>query len=312
MGSIDSLDLGTFGVWTFDFEHQPAAQMRESIQELEELGWRAFWIPELLGREALTQAAYLLSCTEQMHVINGIAQIWSREARSTYGASLLLADAYPNRHVLGLGFGGSQRPGTTPIAAMTTYLDEMDALETPNPEPGAPIRRLLAAYGPKMLELARDRAAGAHTYHVTVAHTAQAREILGPDAFLGVEHAVLFESDPDKARAIAREHLHVYLTTKYNVAKFRRLGYSEEEIADGGSDRLVDDLVFWGDLDTIAEKLHSHVEAGADHVGVQVIGIEPGQSAMPYWRMLGDALLPKGVSAKSATSPPSPETVRAS
>jgi probable F420-dependent oxidoreductase len=288
VGSIDGLDLGTFGVWTFDFEHQPAAQMRESIQELEQMGWRAFWIPELLGREALTHAGYLLACTEQIHVINGIAQIWSREARWTYGASLLLADAYPGRHVLGLGFGGAQRPGTTPIAAMTGYLDELDALQTPNPK--APIHRILAAYGPRMLELARDRAAGAHTYHVTVSHTAQAREILGPDAFLGVEHAVLFETDPAKARAIAREHLQPYLSTRYNVAKFRRLGYSEEEIGGGGGDRIVDDLVFWGDLETIVDKLHAHVEAGADHVGVQVIGIEPGESAMPYWRMLADAL----------------------
>jgi probable F420-dependent oxidoreductase len=303
VGSIDGLDLGRFGVWTFDFECQPAAQMRESIQELEELGWRAFWIPELLGREALTHAGYLLASTEQMHIINGIAQISSREARWTHGASLLLADAYPDRHVLGLGFGDA-RPGIKPMAAVNEYLDELDALETPNPTPKAPIRRILAAYGPKMLELARDRSAGAHTYHVNVAHTAQAREILGPDAFLGVEHAVLFESDPDKARAIAREHLHPYLTTKYNIAKFRRLGYSEEEITNGGSDRIVDDLVFWGDLDTIVEKLNAHVEAGADQVGVQVIGIELGQSAMPYWRMLGEALLPQGASAWSAAPRP--------
>ncbi|MFJ9712878.1 hypothetical protein [Streptomyces sp. NPDC101234] len=112
-------------------------------------------------------------------------------------------------------------------------------------------------------------------------HTVQAREILGPGAFLGVEHAVLFESEPEKARAIARKHLHIYLNSAYKVAKFRRLGYSEEEIA-GGSDRIVDDLVFWGDVDTIVEKLHGHVEAGADHVAVQVSGIEPGESAMPY------------------------------
>jgi probable F420-dependent oxidoreductase len=295
MGSIDGIDLGTFGVWTFDFEHQPAAQMSESIQELEQQGWRAFWIPELLGREALTHAGFLLACTEQMHVVNGIAKIWSREAQWTYGASLLLADAYPDRHMLGLGFGGNDRAETTPLAAMTAYLDDMDAVETPNPK--APIHRILAAYGPKMLELARDRSAGAHCYKVNVAHTAQAREILGPDAFLGVEHAVLFESDPETARAVAREHLDVYLNGKFNVAKFRRLGYSEQDLANGGSDRFVDDFVFWGDLDTVVAKLHAHVEAGADHVGVQVIGIEPGRSAMPYWRMLGDALLPQGVSA---------------
>ena len=292
MGGIQGMDLGRFGVYTFDFEHQPAARLRESIQELEELGWPAFWIPELLGRDAFTHAGYLLAATERMHVVNGIAQIWSRGARWTYGAALLLADAYPGRHVLGLGFGGEQRPGTKPLAAMAAYLDEMDGLETVNPAPGTPMRRILAAYGPKMLELARDRAAGAQTYHVNVAHTAQAREIVGPDAFLAVEHPVLFESDPGTARAIAREHLRPYLSTPYNVAKFRRLGYSEEEIAGGGSDRLVDDFVFWGDLDTIVRKLHTHLTAGADHVAVQVIGIEPGRSAMPYWRMLGDALLP--------------------
>jgi probable F420-dependent oxidoreductase len=296
MGSIDGLDLGRFGVWTFDFETQPAAQMRESIQELEQQGWRAFWIPELLGREAFTHAGFLLACTERMHIVNGIAQIGSREARWMYGASLLLADAYPDRHLLGLGVGGGTRAGTAPIAAMTDYLDALDALETPNPRPAAPLRRVLAAYGPKMLALARERSAGAHTYKVNVAHTAQAREILGPDAFLGVEHAVLFESDPGKARAIAREHLQPYLAAQYNVAKFRRLGYSEEELANGGSDRFVDDFVFWGELGTIVEQLHAHVEAGADHVGVQVIGIEPGQSAMPYWRLLGEALLPRGAS----------------
>ncbi|MFJ9714055.1 TIGR03620 family F420-dependent LLM class oxidoreductase [Streptomyces sp. NPDC101234] len=291
MGSIDGLDLGTFGIYTFDFEVQPATRIRESVRELEELGWQTLWIPELLGRDAFTHAGYLLSSTERLRVVNGIAQIWSRGAQWAYGAGLLLADAYPDRHVLGLGYGGGQGPGTKPLAAMTAYLDEMDALQSPNPLPETPMRRIMAAYGPKMLELAARRTAGATTYHVNVAHTAQAREILGPDTFLGVEHAVLFESDPDKARAIAREHLHIYLNTPYNIAKFRRLGYTEEEIA-GGSDRIVDDLVFWGDLDTVVEKLQGHVGAGADHVAVQVIGIRPGESAMPYWRMLGEALLP--------------------
>ncbi|GGS98400.1 TIGR03620 family F420-dependent LLM class oxidoreductase [Nonomuraea spiralis] len=292
MATIDGLDLGTFGIYTFDFEHQPAARMRESIQELEELGWRAFWVPELLGREALTHAGFLLSATQRMHVVNGIARAWARAAKWTYGAALLLADAYPDRHLLGLGFGGEPRPGTTPLAAMRAYLDEMDELETPNPAPASGVRRILAAYGPKMLELARDRAAGAQTYHVNVAHTAESRDLLGQDAFLAVEHAVLFETDPSVARAVAREHLHLYLSSPYNVAKFRRLGYTEEEISGGGSDRLVDDLVFWGDLDTIAGRLRGHVEAGADHVAVQVIGIEPGGTAMPHWRELAAALSP--------------------
>ncbi|WP_222723980.1 TIGR03620 family F420-dependent LLM class oxidoreductase [Streptomyces sp. uw30] len=288
------MNLGTFGIYTFDFEHQPAAQIRDSVQELEERGWRAVWFPEVGGREALTQAGSLLAATERLHVVNGIAQIWAREARATHGASTLLADAYPDRHLLGLGFGGVRRPGVKPLAAMAEYLDELDALteKSPNPAPSSPVRRVLAAYGPKMLDLARERSLGAHTYHVNTAHTAGAREILGPDAFLGVEHPVLFETDPGKARATAREHLGPYLDTPYNVAKFRRLGYPDAEIGGGGSDRLVDDLVFWGDVDTIADKLRAHVEAGADHVAVQVIGTEPGGTSLPHWRRLGEALLP--------------------
>ena len=295
MGVIDGMDLGRFGLWTFDFEEQPASMMRDSIQELEGLGWQAFWIPERDGREAMTHAGFLLSSTERITIVNGIARIWSREPRWTQGAALLLADAYPNRHLLGLGYGGAGRAGVKPLQAMSDYLDEMDAATSANPAPRAPMRRLLAAYGPKMLEMARDRSEGAHTYHVTVSHTAQAREVLGDGAFLGVEHAVLFETDPGKAREIAREHLHGYFTTTYNVAKFLRLGYTEADIDGGrGSDRLVDDLVFWGDLDTIVRKLHDHLDAGADHVAIQVMSGRPGQSSMPHWRRLAEALVPQG------------------
>ncbi|RSM58782.1 LLM class F420-dependent oxidoreductase [Amycolatopsis sp. WAC 01376] len=286
------MELGRFGIWTFDFEDQPASVLRDSVRELEELGWPSIWIPERDGREALTHAGFLLASTERMAVVNGIARIGSRGARWTRGAALLLADAYPGRHVLGLGFGGA-RPGVKPLEAMNDYLDELDTVTSANPLPAVPIRRLLAAYGPKMLELARDRSEGAHTYHVPVSHTAQAREVLGEKAFLGVEHAVLFETDPGKARGIAREHLHGYLRSEYNVAKFLRLGYTEADLDGGrGSDRLVDDLVFWGDLDTVTAKLRGHLDAGADHVGIQVIGVEPGESAMPHWRRLAESLLP--------------------
>jgi probable F420-dependent oxidoreductase len=294
MNTIDGRDLGTFGIYTWDFEHRSAAQIRADIQELEDLGWQAFWFPEVGGREAFTHAGLLLAATRRMQIVNAIAAIGQRTARATHGAARLLADAYPGRHVLGLGIGDGV-PGVKPLAAITGYLDELDALAADAPH--TQIVRVLAAYGPKMLELARDRAVGAHTYKVTVEHTTRAREILGPNVFLGVEHAVLFESDPATARAIAREHLHPYLNTPFNVAKFRRLGYSEDDVASGGSDRLVDDLVFWGEPDTIVEKLSAHVAAGADHVAVQVIGTEPDQSAMPRWRLLAEALLPKGVAA---------------
>lgn len=300
MSTIEGMDLGRFGVWTFDFEDQPASRMRETIQELEELGWPAFWIPERDGREALTHAGFLLAATERIAVVNGIARIFSREARWTRGAALLLADAYPDRHLLGLGVSGAPT-AVPPLRAMREYLAEMDAVTSANPLPARPMRRVLAAYGPKMLALARDLSAGAHTYHVPVHHTAQAREVLGAQPFLGVEQAVLFETDPARAREIAREHLHVYLTSPFNVAKFRRLGYTEADLDGGrGSDRLVDDLVVWGDLDTITGRLHEHLDAGADHVGVQVLGIRPGESALPQWRLLAEALLPRPGAGQAA------------
>lgn len=271
--------LGAFGIYTFDFERLPAALVRDSIQELDEMGWRAFWFPEVGGREAFSLAGLLLAATENLTVVNGIAQVTARSAVAAHGGAALLADAYPGRHLLGLGIGAG-RSGVKPLSVMTDYLDELDTL--------GKVPRVLAAYGPKMLALARDRAAGAHTYHVNVAHTALARAILGPDAFLAVEHAVLFEEDPATAREIAREHLHTYLTTPFNIAKFRRLGYTEDDIAHGGSDRIVDDLVFWGPPETIAARLLEHRDAGADHVAVQVIGV--GESAMPLWRTLHAAL----------------------
>jgi probable F420-dependent oxidoreductase len=141
-----------------------------------------------------------------------------------------------------------------------------------------------------MMVLARDRSKGAHTYHVPVEHTAQAREILGAGPFLGVEQTVLFETDPTKARETARAHLGPFLTAGYNLAKFRRLGYPEADI-DTVSDRIVDDLVSWGDLEMITAKLSRHIAAGADHVAVQVIGVESNDAAMLRWRELADALL---------------------
>lgn len=286
--------IGDFGIYTFDFEHQPASLVRDSVQELDELGWRGLWFPEVGGREAFSLAGLLLAASEHLHVVNGIAKITAREAWAAHGGAALLADAYPGRYMLGLGVSAG-RPGAKPLALMSDYLDELDALGTP---------RILAAYGPRMLALARDRALGAHTYHVNHAHTAAAREILGSGPFLAVEHAVLFESDPGRARAIAREHLHTYLTTPFNVAKFRRLGYTEDDIAGGGSDRIVDDLVFWGEPDTIAGRLRAHLDAGADHVAAQVIGVDKGQSAMPYWRVLGDALKPPRAAVSSAAPVP--------
>jgi len=293
MNRNDAADLGRYGVWTFDFEHQPASVVRDCVQQVEEQGWQAIWIPELLGRDAMSLAAYLLGNTQHLRVINGIASIWLRQPQVPRGAAVLLADAYPGRHVLGLGFAaGNASANQPPLQAMSSYLDAMDATQLANPLPQTSERRLLAAYGPRMLALAGQRTGAAHTYHVPVHHTAHAREILGPHAFLGVEHAVLFEENPIRAREIARQHMHDYLTTPFNVAKFLRTGYTEDDIDGGrGSDRLIDDLVFWGSLEAIVGKLGQHLDAGADHVGIQVIGVEPGKTATEQWRLLSEALL---------------------
>lgn len=174
---------------------------------------------------------------------------------------------------------------------MRAYLDAMDSIALLTPISPVQPARLLAAYGPAMLRLASERSAGAHTYKVTPEHTAYARQILGPDAVLAVEQAVIFERDPQQARAIARSHLEIYVQLVPHLEKWKRLGFTESDFTAGGSDRLIDALVAWGDLDTIAARLHTHLDAGATHVGIQVLGIAPGLAARREWRWLAKALL---------------------
>jgi len=284
------MDIGRIGLWTFAFDYQPISEVRRVVAEIEELGYGAVWIPELAGREALTHASILLASTERMVIANGIARIGDRSPRATAAGQRTLADAYPDRHLLGLGVGRPKPNGAKPLDAMRAYLDEMDHVEIPSPEPKHKPVRVLAAYGPAMMQLAAERASGAHTYKVTVEHTAWARKILGPDSLLAVEQAIMIERDPEVARRVARAHLGYYLKTPQNLAKFRRLGYGEKDLADGGSDRLIDALVAWGGIDRIVARIRAQLEAGADHVGVQVIGVEPGDATMSRWRLLAEAL----------------------
>lgn len=285
------MDLGRIGVFTLAFDNLPVAEVRTAVTELEELGYGAVWVPELVGREALTHASVLLAATERIVVANGIARIGDRTPRATAAGQRTLADGYPGRYLLGLGVGRPKADGPKPLDAMRAYLDEMDAVESSAPEPKEKPARVLAAYGPAMMRLAAERAAGAHTYLVTVEHTAGARGILGLGPILAVEQAVVLERDPNEARRVARDHLGYYLKTPQNLAKLRRLGYSEEDFGGGGSDRLADALVVWGGIDQIAARIRAHVEAGADHVCIQVIGVEPGDAIMSRWKLLAEALL---------------------
>jgi probable F420-dependent oxidoreductase len=243
-------------------------------------------------------AALLLGGTSRIAVGTGIAQIFGRDAMTMTGGWKTVSDAFPGRFVLGLGVshqpmieGLRHQTYGPPLTAMREYLDRMDGALYIAAEPTVPPTRVLAALGPKMLALAAERADGAHPYNVPPEHTARAREILGPEELLAPEQAVVLETDPGEARRIGREHLAVYLDLPNYMNNLRRFGITDDDLTDGGSDRLVDTLVAWGDVDAIRARVQAHHDAGADHVAVQVL--KPERAAVPLdeWRQLAPALL---------------------
>ncbi len=291
------MNIGRIGIWTFQFDQQPWAAVAEAAAELDELGYGALWFGEFRGREAFAQAALLLRATRRIAVAPGIASIYARDAVAMAAGQRTLGEAFPGRFLLGIGVshrlvvegirGHTYGP---PLAAMRAYLDAMDAAPYHPPrETDEP--RVLAALGPKMLELSRDRAAGAHPYFVPVEHTEQARAILGSGPLLVPEQAVVLDGDPATAHQIARRHMAPYLRLENYTNTLRRLGYGANDLANGGSDRLVDAIVAWGSLDDVVGRVRAHLDAGADHVCLQVLPHEP--AALPHreWRALAEALL---------------------
>ncbi|MEV6622976.1 TIGR03620 family F420-dependent LLM class oxidoreductase [Amycolatopsis sp. NPDC051106] len=252
------------GIWRF-FDGDPVGILRETAAEVEELGFAAIWFGEYAGREAFTQAALLLAATSKLTIATGVARFDQRSPLAAEGAVRALGEAYPGRFIAGLG---GHRPGARPLAAIREYLDGMDSAELPGLPPPAPRpRRVLAALGPKLLDLAAERADGAHPYFVPPEHTALARERLGPGKYLAVEQAVVLDASP----SAAREHVDLYVRqAPHHQANLRRLGFTEEDLADGGSDRLVDALVATGEQ-AAADRIRAHLDAGADHVCVQVL-----------------------------------------
>jgi probable F420-dependent oxidoreductase len=243
-------------------------------------------------------AALLLGGSNRITVGTGIAQIYGRDPMTMTGGWKTITEAFPGRFVLGLGV--SHQPMVEglrgqaygpPLTAMREYLERMDNAMYVAAEPKEPPRRVLAALGPKMLALAAERADGAHPYNVPPEHTARAREILGPDKLLAPEQAVVLETDPVEARRIARAHMAIYLDLPNYMNNLRRFGITDHDIADGGSDRLVDTLVAWGDVDAVRARVQAHLDAGADHVAVQVLTPERGTLPLGDWRKLAPALL---------------------
>jgi probable F420-dependent oxidoreductase len=289
--------LGRVGLWTRQLDVQPAKQAREAITELEELGWRSLWFWEVFGREALTSGALLLGATQQMLIASGIANIWARDPVAMAAAGRTLAEAYPGRFVLGIGVSHGPIVDARghryqqPLQKMVEYLDAMDTAPWQGPPLPEEPPRVLAALGPRMLELAAERSTGALLYNGTPEATATARSVLGAGPLLAAEQAVLLEQDPAEARRIAREFLALYLTLPNYTGAWDRAGLGPEEQAEGGSDRLVDAVVAWGGPEAITERVRAHLDAGADHVCVQVLDPDPNGLPMGSWRALTPALL---------------------
>jgi len=292
------MNLGRIGVWTSTLDAQPALQAQAAAQEIERMGYAAIWFPESVRREALSNAGLLLAATSRIVVATGIASIYARDATTMAAGQKTLAEAYPGRFLLGLGV--SHRPNVEqvrghvygkPVATMRAYLEAMSKAPYQSVEPPERPQTVLAALGPNMLRLAAEQTAGAHPYFVPLEHTRQARQTLGPAALLAPEQAVVLETDAGRARAIARRHTQQYLRLPNYVNNLHRLGYTEEDVTGAGSDRLVDDIVAWGGLDLVSSRIRAHLEAGADHVCVQVIAEDLRALPMEEWRALAGRLV---------------------
>jgi probable F420-dependent oxidoreductase len=278
------------GVWAHELRYGDPAASADLAAELESLGFSALWVPDV-GGELFEALDHLLASTSTATIATGILNIWMHTAAETGAWRDGLAEADRARLLLGIGISHAMlidaQPGMSwekPLATTRTYLDAMDAAGIP------PEARCLAALGPKMLELARDRSAGAHPYLVTPEHTAIARGVLGDGSLLAVEQGVVLESDPDAARAIARQALSVYALLPNYANNWKRLGYTDDDVSTL-SDRLVDALVAWGDVDALAARVQEHRAAGADHVCVQLLAAPGAPVDLAAWRELAPALV---------------------
>jgi probable F420-dependent oxidoreductase len=291
------VNIGRVGIWTF-LDLMPAVEAQAAAAEVEALGFGALWIPEALGREAFTSAGLLLAATRRLPIATGIANIWARDPMAMAAAQKTLAEAYPGRFLLGLGVSHAPMVEAVrghryarPLSAMRAYLDAMDAALFAAVEPATPPERVLGALHPKMLALAAERTAGAHPYFVPPEHTARARAILGAGKLLAPEQAVVLETDAATARQIARVHTGTYLNLPNYVRNLQSLGFTDADLTDGGSDRLVDAIVAWGTVDAVAARVRAHHAAGADHVCLQVLDVDPRTPPLRQWRALAAALL---------------------
>lgn len=276
-----AIELGRYGIW------RPWQQLTPTlVVELERLGFGTLWVGTSPPGDLETVAEYL-AATSRMTVATSVVNMWQDRPGDVAAAYHSIAGTYPDRFLLGVGVGHPEHSAKhrSPFQTMVDYLDALDAEGVPQE------RRLLAALGPRALRLARDRALGAIPYLVTPAHTRRARSILGPSAVLAPEHKVVVEPDPERARAIGRSRVQKpYLGLTNYLNSLRELGYGDDDLGNGGSDRLIDDLALHGMPEQIAVRLGEHVTAGADHVAVQLL-TEPDADPLPAYTSLAGALL---------------------
>jgi probable F420-dependent oxidoreductase len=283
---------GVLGVWSPQLREGDAHEVAVAAAELEEIGFDTIWVPGR-GPEGLEdRLRLLLESTERMTVATGIVSIWTHSPEHSATLHARLTVEFPERFLLGIGVshapavdsaGGTYRK---PLSAMVSYLDALDAADPPVPKE----ERVIAALAPRMLALARERALGSHPYLVSPEHTRLAREALGPAALLAPEQTVVLEEDPDTARAVAREWLARYLQLPNYTDNLVRVGFDPADIVNGGSDRLVDELVAWGGVEDVRARVDAQHAAGADHVAVQVVTSDPERLPREEWRRIATAL----------------------
>lgn len=289
--------VGTVGIWTTTTESLPATAVGEVATRLDDMGYAALWIPEAWGREAFSNAQLQLSQSRRIAIATGIANIWGRDAVAAANAARTLNAAYDNRFILGLGVSHAPlverlrgHQYATPVAAMSSYLQAMDASPSFSADHSQPYAKVIAALGPKMLEVARVHADGAHPYLVTPEHTAIAREALGPNKFIGVEQAVVLGGSRESYLERAGAHLEIYTGLDNYRNSWRRLGFGDDDFGRGGSTRLREAMVVHGDEDAILRRIREHFDAGASHVCLQFLGTDLTTPLFDEWQRVATAL----------------------
>ncbi len=284
------MEIGKLGVWCA-FDAMPASGAAVAAQRIEALGYGALWMPEAVGREAFASSAFLLSATSRLVVATGIANIYARDAMTMAAGRNTLAEQSGGRFLLGIGV--SHRPlvhglrghdWSKPLSYMRDYLAAMENAPYAAIAPTEAAPMLIGALHPRMLALAAEKTLGAHPYLVPPEHTAFARQIIGPGAWLCTEQKVLLETDAAKARGVARNAIAIYLGLPNYRSNLERFGFTDEDFAAGGSDRLVDAVVAWGDETAIESRIRAHLDAGADHVCIQPL--HPLGMPLPDWDVL--------------------------